>query len=188
MVCAGNYRRLKLRLSGRRNSLGCIKGRRTEEYISGSTRAFAVCVGSNTPTAPNFCLPPTPATHDAACEHPDCREMLQEGSSAEKKRTLEAHVQSHTKSPQRARWLFHRIYFQRPTTWPENPRKRAKIFGLPGQLFGRDGRGQALPEDCGAMHGGLHSQHHDQTNDGRVHAEHVCPGTGRDRSRICSFL
>ena len=38
--------------------------------------AFAVGTGSNTHTAPNYRLPPCPATHDPTCGNKDCQESM----------------------------------------------------------------------------------------------------------------
>ena len=75
-VCNGNYRRLGVRVSGRRNALGSILGRRTTEYQSGTLRGFAATAGSNTHTAPNFRLPPCEATHDPSCKNERCLAAL----------------------------------------------------------------------------------------------------------------
>ena len=72
VVCKGNYRRLGVRISGRRNALGSVFGRRRQSYQSGTLRGFAVATGSNTHTAPNYRLPPCDGTHDAECHHADC--------------------------------------------------------------------------------------------------------------------
>ena len=42
VVCAGNYKRLGVRISGRRNSLGSVVGRRSQEYQSGTIRSLAL--------------------------------------------------------------------------------------------------------------------------------------------------
>ena len=39
-------------------------------------RGFAVCVGSNTHTAPNYRLPPSATTHDPECSNKYCREVM----------------------------------------------------------------------------------------------------------------
>ena len=76
VVCLGNYKKLKVRISGRRNALGSVVGRRSSEYQSGTMRAFAVCMGSNSHTAPNYRLPPVAASHDPDCTSEQCKEVL----------------------------------------------------------------------------------------------------------------
>ena len=67
VICQGNYRRFNVRISGRRNSLGCIMGRRTLEYQSGTMAAMALVFGSNSHTMPNYRLPLNEETHDPEC-------------------------------------------------------------------------------------------------------------------------
>ena len=79
VVCNGNYKKLKVRISGRRNCLGSIIGTRSAEdmlFISGTLKAFAVSVNSNTHTGPDYRLPPCAATHDESCNNPACQEAL----------------------------------------------------------------------------------------------------------------
>ena len=76
VICNGNYRRFNVRISGRRNALGIIIGRRTAAYLSGTMRGFAVGVGSNTHTAPNYRLPPCAMTHDPECSSKFCTEAM----------------------------------------------------------------------------------------------------------------
>ena len=76
IICNGNYRRFGVRISGRRNALGAVLGRRSVEYVSGTMRGFAVAVGSNTHTAPNYRLPPCPQTHDPECTNADCQKAM----------------------------------------------------------------------------------------------------------------
>ena len=73
VICKGNCRKHDLRVSGRRNDLGTILGRRREVWKSGTNRAFAVVFRSNTHTAPNYRVPLLAATHDTKCKA-DCLE------------------------------------------------------------------------------------------------------------------
>ena len=77
IMCQGLARRLKLRVSGRRNVLGTIIGRRRCAWQSGTSRAFAVVFRSNTHTLPNYRLPPLPETHETEyCKSRKCAECL----------------------------------------------------------------------------------------------------------------
>ena len=77
LVCRGIAKRLGLKITGRRNSLGKIIGRRTGEWQSGTTAAFAVLFRSNTHTAPNYRVPILPMTHnDDACPSRKCKESV----------------------------------------------------------------------------------------------------------------
>ena len=88
VICNGNYRRLGVRISGRRNALGCILGRRTMEYQSGTLRGFAVATGSNTHTAPNYRLPPNAATHDPDCKNAYCLAAMAQDVPAQRRPQL----------------------------------------------------------------------------------------------------
>ena len=72
VVCNGNYRHLKVRISGRRNALGLLFNQRSEQYQSGTMKGFAVATGSNTHTAPNYRLPVNAKTHDPLCYNEHC--------------------------------------------------------------------------------------------------------------------
>ena len=86
VVCAGNYKPLKVRISGRRSALGSIVGRRSTEYGSGTARGFAFATGSNTHTAPNWRLPPLEGSHDETCSNMECKSLLERASSPQSKR------------------------------------------------------------------------------------------------------
>ena len=88
IVCPGNHRRLKVRISGRRNSIGCILGKRSTEYQSATMRAFAVAVGSNTHTAPNYRLPQCGEAHDPACKDEGCIAAMSTTSSSSQRLAL----------------------------------------------------------------------------------------------------
>ncbi|HIE68948.1 MAG TPA: hypothetical protein EYP98_01630, partial [Planctomycetes bacterium] len=75
VVCRGLAKKLALRVSGRRNAIGKVMGKRRCRWQSGTTRAFAVLFRSNSHTAPNFRVPLSAATHDdQACPSRTCRE------------------------------------------------------------------------------------------------------------------
>jgi hypothetical protein len=67
VVCPGNCRKHDLRVSGRRNALGTILGKRRSEWFSGTMRGLAAGFRTNTHTAPNWRVPLLRETHDAAC-------------------------------------------------------------------------------------------------------------------------
>ena len=91
VVCTGNYKKLHVRISGRRNCLGATIGERSAKdmrYISGTSKAFAVAVNSNTHTGPDYRLPPCAATHDASCNDPACQDALNAASGQEQRKAL----------------------------------------------------------------------------------------------------
>ena len=74
-ICPGVARKFNLRISGRRNCLGGILGRRTGVWQSGTHPAFAVIFRSNTHTQPNHRLPCLPTTHeDDLCQDKGCKD------------------------------------------------------------------------------------------------------------------
>ena len=72
VICRGNCRKHDLRVSGRRNHLGCILGRRTDPWLSGTAPSFACIFRCNTNTLPNYRLPLLTSTHDAECKAAEC--------------------------------------------------------------------------------------------------------------------
>ena len=68
VVCRGNCRKHGLRVSGRRNALGSIIGKRRSEWFSGTMRSLAAGIRDNTHTAPNWRVPLLRETHDADCK------------------------------------------------------------------------------------------------------------------------
>ena len=73
VICRGVAKKLKLRVSGRRNSFGGHAGKRTCQWQSGTTVSFAVGIRSNTHTLPNWRLPPLREIHaNDICQHPSC--------------------------------------------------------------------------------------------------------------------
>ena len=71
VVCRGVAAKHGLRISGRRNALGSILGKRNCPWFSGTLPAFAALFRSNTNTSPNFRVPITAKTHEASCGR-DC--------------------------------------------------------------------------------------------------------------------
>jgi len=71
VVCPGNARKHGLRVSGRRNSLGMILGRRRCEYASATMTGFLSLFRHNTHTGPNYRVPLLESTHDPDCDA-DC--------------------------------------------------------------------------------------------------------------------
>ncbi len=64
VLCAGTAAKYGLRVSGRRNALGSILGKRTNVWQSGTTPGFAAIFRSNSHTQPNHRLPLLEKTHD----------------------------------------------------------------------------------------------------------------------------
>ena len=71
VICPGNARKHDLRVSGRRNALGSILGRRRCQWLSGSMTGFFSLCRHNTHTGPNFRVPLLECTHDKECKA-DC--------------------------------------------------------------------------------------------------------------------
>ena len=65
VICWANARKYGLGISGRRNALGSILGRRTCVWQTGTTASFAAFSRSNTHTQPHHLLPPLPQTHES---------------------------------------------------------------------------------------------------------------------------
>ena len=77
IVCRGVARRFKLRISGRRNAFGCMVGKRSCEWQSGTAPAFAAVFRSNTHTLPNHRAPIRPETHDGElCQSRTCQAAM----------------------------------------------------------------------------------------------------------------
>ena len=82
LVCRGIAKKLSLKVSGRRNAIGKIIGRRQCEWQSGTCPALAILLRSNTHTAPNYRLPLTKHTHDDdACPSQACAEWTRNKDS-----------------------------------------------------------------------------------------------------------
>ena len=86
LICRGVARKFRISVSGRRNQLGGMLGKRSDAWQSGTTPSFAAGFGSNTHTLPNWRLPPMPEIHDdSLCPSRKCR--LSMGTEREKKIT-----------------------------------------------------------------------------------------------------
>ena len=72
IVCKGVAAELELKISGRRNALGSISGRRRCEYFSGTAAVLAAAFLSNTNVQLNYRVPLTSFTHDKDCKYPNC--------------------------------------------------------------------------------------------------------------------
>ena len=82
LVCRGIARKLGLWVTGRRNAIGRIVGRRRCDWQSGTTPSFGVLFRSNSHTAPNYRLPVFKETHDDdACRSEACRPTLAEAEN-----------------------------------------------------------------------------------------------------------
>ena len=73
LICKGLAKRHGLKVSGRRNSYGCFRGKRSGQWQSGCKVAFASQFRSNTHSMPGYRVPPTKATHEDACPSKLCR-------------------------------------------------------------------------------------------------------------------
>ena len=79
LVCRGVAKRFQLRISGRKNAFGSMVGKRSCEWQSGTTPAFAVVFRSNTHTLPNYRAPILPETHETdLCRSRHCRVAMQD--------------------------------------------------------------------------------------------------------------
>ena len=67
VVCRGVAAKHGLRVSGRRNALGSILGKRACPWFSGTAAAFSALFRSNTNTMPNLRVPITAKTHEQSC-------------------------------------------------------------------------------------------------------------------------
>ena len=91
MVRPSNCKKVHVRISGQRSSVGAIIGERSSEdmlFISGTLKAFAVAVNSNTHTGPDYRLQPCAATHDEACNNALCLKSLTATCVHEKRKAL----------------------------------------------------------------------------------------------------
>ena len=71
VVCPGNARKHGLRVSGRRNALGSILGRRRCQWLSGTMTSFLFRFPHNRHTGPNYRVLLLASTHDPECKA-DC--------------------------------------------------------------------------------------------------------------------
>ena len=68
VICPGVAQAYKLKVKGRRNSLGLLLPKRRCPWLSGCSPMFAVWTSSNTHISPNFRIPLTEETHDPECQ------------------------------------------------------------------------------------------------------------------------
>ena len=79
LVCRGLAKKYGLRVTGRRNRLSSMIGKRQCEWQSGTHPAFAVVFRSNTHTLPNYRAPLTAETHeDKFCRSKACKSSFQD--------------------------------------------------------------------------------------------------------------
>ena len=71
IVCPGVAKKHGLRVSGRRNALGSILGKRKCEWFSGTAPPMAALFRTNTHTAPNYRVAVAEKTHESTCKR-DC--------------------------------------------------------------------------------------------------------------------
>ena len=76
VVCKGVAAELDLKVSGRRNALGSIVGKRQCEYFASTSALLAHVARSNSNIQCNYRVPLTPATHDKDCKRPSCAKLL----------------------------------------------------------------------------------------------------------------
>ena len=67
VVCPGIAKKHGLRISGQRNALGSILGKRNSAWLNGTAQAFTAVFGFNSDTSPNDRLPILEETHEASC-------------------------------------------------------------------------------------------------------------------------
>ena len=76
IVCRGVAAELDLRVSGRRNALGSIVGRRRCQWFSSTSAILAHVSRSNSNVQCNYRVPLTKFTHDADCSSAACAKLL----------------------------------------------------------------------------------------------------------------
>ena len=90
VVCRGVAKKLGLKVSGRRNAIGKVMGRRRCEWQSGTCTPFAVLFRTNSHTAPNYRVPLMSDTHDEAmCPSKKCAEWTAAMACAGRNQALE---------------------------------------------------------------------------------------------------
>jgi len=89
LVCPGIAKERGMKVSGQRNVLGAILGRRNSPWLNGTIRAFAATFGCNTDVSPNDRLPITPETHEQSCSK-DCIQKVSVASVACKAQRAQA--------------------------------------------------------------------------------------------------
>ena len=94
VVCRGLARKLKLKISGRRNAFGSIAGERSCEWQSATHPLFAAAFRSNTHTQPNYRVPRMAETHEnSTCTNCKCLESLQDANEIKRISKLAQRVQ-----------------------------------------------------------------------------------------------
>ena len=76
VVCRGVAWEMKLKCSGRRNSLGMVLGKRQSEWYSGTSSMLAEIFLSNTDVQAPYRIPLNEVTHDKDCQDPKCVKSL----------------------------------------------------------------------------------------------------------------
>ena len=85
VICKGLGKKKGLRLSGKRNFLGCILGKRNSPWINGTSPAFCIGLsGSNSDVKMNDRLPIIQSTH----EHSECTRRCVPADPRKRERAL----------------------------------------------------------------------------------------------------
>ena len=93
LVCRGLAKKYGLRVTGRRNQLGNKLGKRSCEWQSGTTPAFAVVSRSNSHTLPNYRAPLSALTHeDDGCNNAKCKDSCEQPAFVKKLSKLSQRV------------------------------------------------------------------------------------------------
>ena len=109
ILCRCLSRRVGLRVSGRRNALGGILGRRTGAWQSGTHPAFATVFRSNSHTMPNYRRPGVPAQ----------RSVRVQWRQSHGNKVVEDHVQARSTGAARGDRLLLLLHVQTTTRWEE---------------------------------------------------------------------
>ena len=72
VICKGVAKEMDLKVSGRRNMLGSVLGKRRDEWFSTTSALLAHVFRSNTNIQTNYRLPINAFTHDQDCKRPNC--------------------------------------------------------------------------------------------------------------------
>ena len=76
LVCRGVAAELKLKISGRRNMLGCIAPERNEQYFASTSPVLSISIRSKTNIQCPYRLPINKDTHDPQCNLKDCLDSI----------------------------------------------------------------------------------------------------------------
>ena len=115
ILCRGLARRVGLRVSGRRNALGGILGRRTGAWQSGTHPAFATVFRSNTHTMPNYRVPILQDSRRPGM--PAQRSVRVQWRQSHGNQVVEDHVQARPKGAARGGRLLLWLHVQSTTSW-----------------------------------------------------------------------